>query len=165
MREIILAILIAVFGVAVGLLAGIKIWRHKNRDFRAAVVIENWRLWRELVQRYRDAHPFETYSVDVATEAAYNAVQGGPDQKVILTKAWDNVKKMTKFIVQECQEGRNVGSSEVVYANSDLEAAKTVATGCDLRRKGKLGGLRVKVRVAANPGTEALFYADPPHSN
>ena len=72
---------------------------------------------------------------------------------------------MTKFVEQECHEGRNVGAPKAVDANSDLEAAKTVAPGCDLRRKGKLRELRVKVRVEAQPARETLFYSDPPHSN
>ena len=104
------AVLIVVSASSV---ASVFIWRRRNRDFRAAVVIETLRLWREMTQEYRDAHPFEEYSVDVATEAAYMASQPGRAQKVILTRAWDNVKKMTKYQVQQCDMGQNVGPWEI----------------------------------------------------
>jgi hypothetical protein len=152
--------------VAAALIFGsIRIWRFRNRDFRAAVVIETLRLWREMVQDYRDSHPEETYTVDVFTEAAYHAVQQSKVNKTILERAWGNVKNMTKFIVQECNQGRNVGPSQTIYANSDIEAARAVVHGCDLRRKGKLGELRVRVRAASARGEEICFYSDPPHSN
>lgn len=154
--------LLLVLAAALVIFASIKIWRFKNRAFRAAVIIETLRLWREMVQDYRNSHPEETYTIDVATEAAYHATHS-KSRKVILTRAWDNVKKMTKFIVQECVDGRNVGPSQTIYANSDIEAARVVVSGCELRRKGKLGELRVRVRAVSNP--EVCFYADTPHSS
>ncbi|SRR5713226_5297718 len=161
MRGATLAALL-VLGAAIAIFTSIKIWRFKNRAFRAAVMIENLRLWREMIQDYRDTHPEETYTVDVAIEAAYNSVHN-KSQKVMLTRAWDNVKKMTRFIVQECDQGRNIGPNETIYANSDIEAAQAVVYGCNLRRKGKLGELRVRVREADGRRDEVCFYADPPH--
>ena len=72
---------------------------------------------------------------------------------------------MTKYRVQECRDGKNVGPSQVIYANTDMEAAKAVAHGSELRRKGKLGELRVRVWTTTNPATEIAFYADLPHSS
>jgi hypothetical protein len=72
---------------------------------------------------------------------------------------------MTKFIVQKCHEGKNIGPSEIVYSNSHLKAAKTVAPGDNLRHAGKLGELRVRVRAVDKPATEVCFYSDLPHSN
>jgi hypothetical protein len=133
-------------------------------DFRVAVVLETLRLWREMTQEYRDAHPFEEYSVDVATEAVYMASQSGRAQKVIMARAWDNVKRMTKYQVQECNAGKNVGAWVVVYANDALSAAEKVAIGTELRDRGKLGEIRVRVRTTALPITETAFYADVPHA-
>jgi hypothetical protein len=153
----------AVIIIGVAFVASVVIWRRRNRDFRAAVVIETLRLWRNIIQEYRDAHPFEEYSVDVATEAAYNATKPGNAQKIVATRAWDNVKQMTKYRVQGCEEGKNVGASEIVYANTDLEAAQSVAFGVELRRKGKLGELRARVWTTVDPVTETAFHADVPH--
>jgi len=66
---------------------------------------------------------------------------------------------MTKYHVQECKMGRAVGDWIEVYANSDLEAAKKMVCP-DLRRSGKLGELRARVRAAGNPQNEIDFYAD-----
>jgi hypothetical protein len=139
------------------------IWRRRNRDFRAEVVIETLRLWREMTQEYRDAHPFEKYSVDIATEAAYMASQPGKAQKVIMARAWDNVKRMTKYQVQECDAGRNVGTWVVVHARDALSAAQKVAIGAELRDRGKLGEMRARVRTTVPPIKETAFYADVPH--
>lgn len=160
MREA-LVVALSVFAVVAVAVATIKFWRYKNRDFRAAVVIENLRLWREIEQDYRNKHPFEAYDVDVATAACYHALQSGRVQKAVLTRAWDNVKAMSKFFVQECCEGKNVRMPEVVYANSDLEAARTVVPRDNLRHAGKLGELRVRVRDVNRPATDVCFYSDP----
>lgn len=68
---------------------------------------------------------------------------------------------MTKFNVQECKEGRNVGQSQTIFANSELEAAKAVVVGCDLRQEGKLGELRARVRAKSAESREVCCYADP----
>jgi hypothetical protein len=157
----IMAVAVIVIGVA--FVASIVIWRRRNRDFRAEVVIETLRLWREMTQEYRDAHPFEEYSVDVATEAVYMASQSGRAQKVIMARAWDNVKKMTKYQVQECDAGKNVGAWVMVYANDALSAAQKVTIGAELRNRGKLGEMRARVRTTVPPIKETAFYADVPH--
>lgn len=149
--------------VAVAFVASVFIWRRRNAAFRAEVVIEMLRLWREMTQEYRDAHPFEEYSVDVATEAAYMASQSGKAQKVVMARAWDNVKRMTKYQVQECDAGRNVGPWVMVYADDTLSAAQKCAVGAKLRVRGKLGEMRARVRTTVPPIKETTFYADVPH--
>jgi len=135
-------------------------WRAKNRAFRSEVIIENLRLWREMVEDYRRNYPDDSMSknVSVTEEAVYMATHS-PLRKKVMTKAWDNVKKMTKYHVQECRMGKAVGGWMEVYANSDLEAAEKIV-GPNLRRAGKLGELRARVRAASNPKNETDFYAD-----
>jgi hypothetical protein len=64
-----------------------------------------------------------------------------------------------KYHVQECKMGKAVGGWMGVYANSDLEAAEKIV-GPNLRRAGKLGEHRARVRAANNPKNEIDFYAD-----
>jgi len=135
-------------------------WGTKNRAFRAEVVIENLRLWREMVEDYRRKNPDDSMSrsVSVAEEAVYMATHS-PLRKKVMTTAWDNVKKMTKYHVQECNMGKAVGGWVDVYAKSDVEAAQKIV-GPNLRRTGKLGELRARVRNASDPKKESDFYAD-----
>jgi hypothetical protein len=75
-------------------------------------------------------------------------------------------KMMTKFLVQKCDQGADVGPRQMIYANSDIDAAHSVVPSDDLRRLGKLGELRVRVRAAeAPPNQEIYFFSDSPHSN
>ena len=135
-------------------------WRAKNRAFRAEVVIENLRIWREMVEDYRRKNPDDNMSksMSVPEEAVYMATHS-PHRKKVMTMAWDNVKKMSKYLVQECNMGKAVGGWQEIYANSDIEAAQKVVNGV-LRRAGKLGELRVRVRVANDSKAETDFYAD-----
>ncbi len=141
-------------------IVAVAYWRRKNRAFRAEVSIECLRLWRKMVEDYRQKNPPDsiTAGMSVAEEAAYMALHSEHRQKV-LTMAWDNVKKMTKYLVQECNMGKAVGGWQEIFANSELEAAQKVVSG-ELRRAGKLGELRVRVRVASDTKTETDFYAD-----
>ena len=66
---------------------------------------------------------------------------------------------MTKFAVQECKEGRNVGQSQTIFANSEFEAAKAIVVGYDLRQEGKLGELRARVRPTS-AGSRAAGSGD-----
>jgi hypothetical protein len=135
-------------------------WRAKNRAFRAEVVIETLRIWRAMVEDYRRKNPDDKMSkeMNVVEEAAYMATHS-PLRKKVMTMAWDNVKNMTKYHVQECKMGKAVGGWMEVFANNDAEAAEKVV-GPDLRRTGKLGELRARVRLASNPKNEIDFYAD-----
>lgn len=139
---------------------GILFWRSRNRAFRAEVVVETLRIWREMVEDYRRKNPDDNISktMSVPEEAVYMATHS-PHRKKVMTMAWDNVKKMNKYLVQECNMGKAVGGWQEIYANSDTEAAQKVVRG-DLRRVGKLGELRVRVRLANDPKTETDFYAD-----
>lgn len=75
------AVSLALVAILLGLL---QLWRVRSRAFRAEVVIESLRLWRELVQDYRDRHPEERTKIGVAEEAAYMAVHSEHRQKVLL---------------------------------------------------------------------------------
>jgi hypothetical protein len=66
---------------------------------------------------------------------------------------------MTKYHVQECKMGKAVGGWVEVCANSDLEAAEKIV-GPNLRRAGKLGELRARVRAVGNLKKQIDFYAD-----
>jgi hypothetical protein len=140
---------------------GILYWRAKTRAFRAEVAIENLRLWREMVEDYRRKYPDDSLSkeVNVVEEAVYFSTHS-PLRKKVMAKAWANVRKMTKYYVQECKLGKAAGDWIAVYANSDLEAAQKIVVGLNLRRVGKLGELRARVRAASNPENEIDFYAD-----
>jgi hypothetical protein len=67
-------------------------------------------------------------------------------------------KKMTKFLVQKCDQGVDVGPRQTIYANSDIDAALNVVAGDDLRRLGKLGELRVRVRAAEAPPDQVIYF-------
>lgn len=137
-------------------------WRAKNRAFRAEVTIETLRLWRGMVEDYRSKNPKDrmTKGMSVPEEAVYMATHGPAQlRQKVMAMAWDNVKKMTKYHVQECRMGKGVGGWQEIFANSDEEAANKVVSG-QLRRSGKLGELRVRVRLADNPKQEADFYTD-----
>src|SRR5947209_5000532 len=125
-------------------------WIFKSKAFRAEVSIECLRLWRGMVEDYRSKSPEDrmTRSMDVAEEAAYMATHS-PLRMQVLKMAWDNVAKMTKYHVQECKGGVAVHDWEEIYANNDQEAAEKVA-GPNLRRAGKLGELRARVRPVGN---------------
>jgi hypothetical protein len=141
---------------------GVLYWRARNRAFRAEVVVETLRLWRGLVEDYREKNPPDriTEGMSVPEEAAYMATDGPVRvRKKVMAIAWANVKKMTKYHVQECKMGKAVGGWHEIYANSEQDAARKVVRG-NLRPKGKLGELRVRVRLASDPKQEADFYAD-----
>jgi hypothetical protein len=134
-------------------------WRFRNKAFRAEVMIETLRIWRGMVEDYRRKNPEDRMSkeMSVPEEAVYMATNS-PLRKKVMTMAWDNVKKMSKYHVQECNSGKVVGGWIEVYANSDQEAAEKLV-GRDIRRVGKLGELRARVRSASNLQKETDFYS------
>jgi hypothetical protein len=96
--------------------------------------------------------------MDVAEEAAYKAIHS-PLRNKVLAAAWSNVSKMKKYYVQKCKHGVAVADWLEIYANSEDEAAKKLVRGT-LRRAGKLGELRVRVRECGNLNNPTNFYAD-----
>lgn len=134
--------------------------KRKMGSFRAEVVIEQLRIWRSMVEEYRIKYPDDALSkkMSVAEEAIYMA-EHSPQREKVWKMAVANVKKMTLYHVQECKSGKAVRDWIEVYANSDQEAAKKLV-GPNLRRVGKLGELRARVRLASDLKQETLFYSD-----
>ena len=137
----------------------LKYRKRKMGAFRAEVVIETLRLWREMIEDYRRTQPEDSMSrsMTVAEEAAYMAVHG-PLRKQVWRIARANVKKMHKYHVQEYRDGKAVGDWQVIYANSDQEAAEKVV-GRNIRCVGKLGELRARVRPVGDLKNETAFYS------
>jgi hypothetical protein len=123
-------------------------------------VIEQLRIWRSMVEDYRIKYPDDALSkkMSVAEEAIYMA-ENSPQRKKVWEMAVANVKSMTLYHVQECKSGKAVRDWMEVYANSDQEAAKKLV-GPNLRRIGKLGELRARVRLASDLKNEIAFYSD-----
>jgi hypothetical protein len=70
------------------------------------------------------------------------------------------MRKMTHdYIVQKWSDGK-ASAWQRISADSELEAAERV-TGIKLRKVGKLGDLRARVRVVGNLSQETAFYASP----
>ncbi len=137
----------------------LKYRKRKMGAFRAEVVIEQLRLWREMVEDYRRTQPADSMSkgMSVVEEAYYMALHS-PLKKKVWEIAQANVKKMHKYHVQECEGGKAIGDWQEIYANGDQEAAEKVA-GPNLRRVGKLGELRARVRPVGNLKNETAFYS------
>jgi hypothetical protein len=128
-------------------------------SFGAEVAIETLRLWREMVEDYRRKNPPDSIStkMSVVEEAAYMSVHS-PLWKKVWLKARENVKKMNQYHVQECKGGKVIADWQEIYADNDQEAAEKVA-GPNLRRAGKLGELRARVRSVGNLKNETAFYS------
>ena len=94
----------------------------------------------------------------VFEEAAYLAMHSPLKMKVWM-KARENVKKMRRYEVRECKFGKDVRPWQEIFANSDDEAATKLVSG-QLRRTGKPGELRVRVRPVGDLKNQTLFYAD-----
>jgi len=135
-------------------------WRFKTRAFRAEVVIESLRLWREMVEDYRNQNPADaiTERMSVAEEAVYMATHSSLRTRVWM-KAWSNAKKMNRYWVQECRLGQPKEGWREIFAHTEDEAAGKLALG-QLRRTGEPGELRARVSPWADPNNETCFYAD-----
>src|SRR5258708_38171803 len=77
-------------------------WKYRaSRAFRAEVRIENLRLWREKMEDYRRQNPHLRWITDrVVVEGAAFLATHTQGRAEVYKKAWDNVRRVEKYMVQ-----------------------------------------------------------------
>ena len=79
--------------VVLVIVAGIAAYQWQRfRAFRAEVVIECLRLWREQIEGFYVRHPDKTPVTSIAEEAMFSAMHS-EHRHVVYSKAWANVKR------------------------------------------------------------------------
>jgi hypothetical protein len=131
-------------------------WR-RYRAFGAEITIETLRLWREYIEDYRKRHPEEKAPIGVA-EAAVQMALHSEHKNIMLAKAWENVKMMRTYLVQECGPDSRIGWQEILATSEQDAAEKVCCTKLDV--SGTLGELRARVRLKRNPmpAVATAFY-------